>query len=110
MNYDFQSLYMSLNLVLVTLSFIVLTVSAGIAYTTRKLWYATAGASYFWMFLSAFTGSIAVYAVADFAKVTILKDFAVPLQAIMDVGLISAAVYAFVSAIFIRKMFEELGT
>ncbi|MDW7774973.1 MAG: hypothetical protein SCH39_01385 [Methanosarcinales archaeon] len=109
MPYDFEAFYTSLNLLLVTLSFIVLIFSGGIAYITRKLWYATAGASYFWMFLSAFTGSIAVYAVANFAKVTFLKDYAVPLQAIMDVGLVSAAVYAFVSAIFIRKMFEELG-
>jgi hypothetical protein len=109
MQFDFEAFYTSLNLVLVLLSFIVLAVSAGIAYITRKLWYATAGASYFWMFLSAFTGSIAVYAVADFAQVTILIDYAAPLQAIMDVGLVSAAVYAFVSAIFIRKMFEELS-
>ncbi|MCL7413155.1 MAG: hypothetical protein M8353_06010 [ANME-2 cluster archaeon] len=52
------------------------------------------------MFLSVFAGSIAIYAVADFAKVTILKDYAVSLQAIMDVGLVSAAAYAFVSAAF----------
>ncbi len=106
---SFETIYNSMNLIIILLSFIVLTVSAGIAYITRKLWYATAGASYFWMFLSAFTGSIAVYAVADFASITFLNEYAAPLQAIMDVGLISAAVYAFVASIFIRKMFEELG-
>lgn len=109
MEFDFEMLYTSMNLLIILLSFIVLTVSASIAYITRKLWYATAGASYFWMFLSAFTGSIAVYAVADFAKITFLSDYVEPLQAIMNVALISAAVYAFVASIFIRKMFEELS-
>lgn len=109
MAYDFEALYNSLDLLIIIMSFIVLTASAGIGYITRKLWYATAGASYFWMFLSAFTGTIAVYAVANFAKVTFLSNYAVLLQSIQDVAMVGAAVYAFVAAIFIRRMFEEIG-
>ncbi|MCL7415060.1 MAG: hypothetical protein M8349_03220 [ANME-2 cluster archaeon] len=112
MAYDFETLYTSLDLLIIIVSFITMIASAGIAYITRKLWYATAGASYFWMFLSAFTGSIAIYAVANFAKVTFLSNYIAilpPLKAIMDVALVSAAVYAFVASIFIRKMFEELS-
>lgn len=108
MSLDFEAMYMSMNTVFIVISFIVLTAGAGIAYITRKLWFATAGASYFWMFLSAFTGTIAVYAAISFAKTTFLTAYAVPLQSIQDVAMVSAAIYAFVSAIFVGKMFKEI--
>ena len=90
------------------LSFIALAAAAFGAHITRKMYYATMGASYFWMFLSGFMGSVVVFTASDFLRKTVLVSLSTPLKSLQDLSLIVAYVFALMSAIFIRKMFEDL--
>lgn len=90
------------------ISFMALAAAAFGAHVTRKMYNATMGASYFWMFLSSFMSSVVVFTAANFLRKTVLASFSVPLKSLQDVALIVACVFALLSAIFIRKMFEDL--
>ena len=90
------------------ISVIALAAAAFGAYITRKMYYATMGASSFWMFLSGFMGSMTVYTTANFLRKTALASISTPLKSVQDVALIVAYVFALMSAIFVYKMFEEL--
>lgn len=90
------------------LAFIALAAATFGAHITRKMYYATMGASSFWMFLSGFMSSMMVVTTANFLGKTVLKSLSVPLESLQDVALTMAYVFALMSAIFIRKMFEDL--
>lgn len=90
------------------ISFIALAAAAFGAHITRKMYYATMGASDFWMFLSGFMGALVIYTAANFMRKTVLVSLSIPLKSLQDVSLIVAYVFALMSAIFIHKMFEDL--
>lgn len=77
-------------------------------YITYKMYYATIGASPFWLFLSGFMGSMTLYTAANFLRKTALASISTPLKSVQDIALIVAYVFALMAAIFAYKMFEEL--
>ena len=90
------------------ISVLALVAAAFGTYITRKMYYATMGASSFWLFLSGFMGSMTVYTAANFLRKTALVSISTPLKSLQDVSLIVAYVFALMAAIFVYKMFEEL--
>ena len=91
------------------IAFIGLAASGWAAYNGYKLYQATKGASDFWMFLSAFMGSITVYSGLLFARTTFLMGFQTPIQALQDLTIVAAAVYAALAAIYIKRMFDAFS-
>lgn len=90
-------------------AFVGFAASGWAAYNGYKLYRATRGASDFWMFLSAFMGSITVYSGLLFARTTLLMAYQTPIKSLQDITIIAAAVYAALAAIFIKRMFETLS-
>ncbi|MCL7410238.1 MAG: hypothetical protein P1P69_01035 [Methanosarcinaceae archaeon] len=91
------------------IAFIGFAASGWAAYNGYKLYNVTKGASDFWMFLSAFMGSITVYSGLLFARTTFLIGLEVPIKALQDLTIIAAAVYAALAAIYIKRMFDALS-
>ncbi|MDO9516575.1 MAG: hypothetical protein Q7J10_00855 [Methanosarcinaceae archaeon] len=91
------------------IAFIAFAASGWAAYNGYKLYNVTKGASDFWMFLSAFMGSITVYSGLLFARTTFLVEFEIPIKALQDLTIIAAAVYAALAAIYIKRMFDTLS-
>ena len=91
------------------IAFIALAASGWAAYNGYKLYNATKGASDFWMFLSAFMGSITVYSGLLFARTTFLMGFQTPIRALQDITIVAAAVYAALAAVYIKRMFDSFS-
>ena len=91
------------------IAFIGFAASGWAAYNGYKLYQATKGASDFWMFLSAFMGSMTVYSGLLFARTTFLVSYQTPLKSLQDITIVAAAVYAALAAIYIKRMFEALS-
>ena len=91
------------------IAFIAFAASCGAAYVAYKLYQVTKGASEFWMFLSAFMGSITVYSGLLFARTTLFIGFQTPIKALQDITIVAAAVYAALAAIYIKRMFDALS-
>ncbi len=91
------------------IAFVGLAASGWAAYNGYKLYQATRGASDFWMFLSAFMGSMTVYSGLLFARTTVLVSYQTPIRSLQDITIIAAAVYAALAAIYIKRMFETIS-
>ncbi|MCK5283403.1 MAG: hypothetical protein KAK00_08405 [Nanoarchaeota archaeon] len=91
------------------IAFIALAASGWAAYVGYKLYQVTKGASDFWMFLSAFMGSITVYSGLLFARTTFFMGFQTPIRALQDLTIVAAAVYAALAAIYIKRMFDAFS-
>lgn len=77
-------------------------------YYGKKLYDSTKGAADFWLFLSAFIFSIGGYILFDFVRKSILLSFNSPIMAAQDLSITFAAIFALVSAIYIKKMFDDM--
>ncbi|HIH44699.1 MAG TPA: hypothetical protein HA257_06420 [Candidatus Methanoperedenaceae archaeon] len=106
---DWASLRVQFDLVYPFLSFIGFAGATFAAYLTRKMYYVTKGASYYWMFLSAFSASIAVFSFLEFLRLTFLIQYNVELLAAQVVALVAAGSFGLVAAILVSKLFEEMG-
>lgn len=73
-----------------------------------KLYNSTRGAADFWLFLSAFIFSLGGFVMFDFVRKTILYSFSSPIMAAQDLSIAFAAIFALISAIYIKKMFDEM--
>lgn len=88
-----------------TINFI--TAVAGVYYG-RILFHSTKGATDFWMFLTAFVTSIGLYTLFDFLRIAIFVPLDAPLRSAQDVAIAFASVFAVLSALYVRKMFDQL--
>jgi hypothetical protein len=98
---DLSTLYHLLsliNLVAVTLSVLY----------AKKLYDSTRGAADFWLFLSAFIFSLGAYILFDFIEKLFTVTFESPIHAAQDMSISFAAIFALVSAIYVKKMFDEM--
>ena len=73
-----------------------------------KLYYSTKGATDFWLFLSAFIASLGAYALFAFVRKAIFVAYDTPMRSAQDVAIAFAAVFALMSAIYAKKMFDHL--
>lgn len=87
-----------INLVVVTLSVLY----------AKKLYDFTRGAADFWLFLSAFIFSLGAYILFDFIEKLFTVTFESPIHAAQDLSISFAAIFALVSAIYVKKMFDEM--
>lgn len=76
-------------------------------YYGKKLYDSTKGAADFWLFLSAFIFSLGAYIMFDFVRKSILS-FDSPIMAAQDLTITFAAIFALISAIYVKKMFDDL--
>jgi hypothetical protein len=98
---DLDIIYHLLSLVnLVTVTFCVLY--------AKKLYDSTRGAADFWLFLSAFIFSLGAYILFDFTEKIFPVTFESPIHAAQDMSITFAAIFALVSAIYVKKMFDEM--
>lgn len=74
----------------------------------KKLYDSTKGAADFWLFLSAFIFSLGGFVIFDFINKTILLSISSPIMAAQDLFIAFAAIFALISAIYIKKMFDEM--
>jgi len=74
----------------------------------KKLFDSTKGAADFWLFLSAFIFSLGAFIMFDFFRKTFFLSFDSPLNAAQDLSITFAAIFSIVSAIYVKKMFDEL--
>ncbi len=77
-------------------------------YYGRRLYESTKGAKEFWLFLPAFISSLGIYILFDFTRKTILTWFDSPIRSAQDLAIIFAAIFALISGIYAKKMFDEL--
>src|SRR5665811_453224 len=77
-------------------------------YYAKKLYDSTRGAADFWLFLSAFIFSLGVYIKFDFIRKSFTAAFDSPINAAQDMSITFAAIFALVSAIYVKKMFDEM--
>jgi hypothetical protein len=77
-------------------------------YYGGKLYMSTKGATDFWLFLSAFVGSLGAYTLFAFVRKALLVSYDSPMRAGQDIAIAFAAVFALISAIYAKKMFEQL--
>ena len=77
-------------------------------YYGKKMYDATKGAADFWLFLSAFIFSLGGYIMFDFVRKSILISFNSPIMAANDLSITFAAIFALASAIYIKKLFDEM--
>ena len=94
----FYSLLSLINLVAVMLC----------VYYAKKLYDSTRGAADFWLFLSAFIFSLGAYIMFDFIRKSFTIAFDSPINAAQDMSITFAAIFALVSAIYVKKMFDEM--
>lgn len=94
----FYLLLSLINLVAVTLC----------VYFAKKLYDSTRGAADFWLFLSAFIFSLGAYILFDFIRKLFTVTFDSPINAAQDLSITFAAIFALVSAIYVKKMFDEM--
>lgn len=78
------------------------------AYYGKKLYDFTKGAADFWLFLSVFIFSLGGYIMFDFVRKSILVSFNSPIMAAQDLAITFAALFALISAIYIKKIFEDM--
>lgn len=78
------------------------------AYYGMKLYSSTKGATDFWLFLSALMGSLGAYTLFAFIRKAILMSYDAPMRSAQDLAIAFAVVFALVSAIYAKKMFEEM--
>jgi hypothetical protein len=74
----------------------------------KKLYDSTKGAADFWLFLSAFIFSLGTFILFDFIRNSFLFSFDSPIKAAQDLTITFAAIFALVSAIYVKKMFEDM--
>lgn len=77
-------------------------------YYGSKLYFSTKGATDFWLFLSAFIASLGAYALFAFVRKAIFMSYDSPMRSAQDLAIAFAAVFALMSAIYAKKMFENL--
>ena len=77
-------------------------------YYGRKLYESTKGAKEFWLFLPAFIACLGTYIIFDFARTTFLTWFDPPIRSAQDLAIAFAAIFALISGIYAKKMFDEL--
>ena len=77
-------------------------------YYGKKLYDFTRGAADFWLFLSAFIFSLGGYIIFDFVRNSILVSFDSPIMAAQDLAITFAALFALISAIYIKKIFDDM--
>jgi hypothetical protein len=77
-------------------------------YYAKKLYDSTRGAADFWLFLSAFIFSLGAYIMFDFIRKSFTVAFDSPINAAQDMSITFAAIFALVSAIYVKKMFDEM--
>lgn len=99
---------MSLNTVYSLLSLINLIAVMLSVYYAKKLYDSTRGAADFWLFLSAFIFSLGAYILFDFIRQLFNITFDSPINAAQDMSITFAAIFALVSAIYVKKMFDEM--
>lgn len=88
-----------------TINFIAALV--GVYYGTT-LYYSTKGATDFWLFLSAFVASLGAYTLFAFVRKALLMSYDAPMRSAQDLAIAFAAVFALISAIYAKKMFDQL--
>lgn len=76
-------------------------------YYGKKLYDSTKGAADFWLFLSAFIFSLGAYIMFDFVRKSNIS-FDSPIMAAQDLTITFAAIFALISAIYVKKMFDDL--
>jgi hypothetical protein len=77
-------------------------------YYIRKLYEKTKGATDFWLFLSGFITSLGIYTFFGLINETIMFSANSVLLAAQDISMAFAASFALMSAIYMKKLFEEL--
>jgi hypothetical protein len=77
-------------------------------YYGSKLYYSTKGATDFWLFLSAFIASLGADTIFAFIRKTIFIGLDSPMRSAEDVAFAFAAVFALMSAIYAKKMFDQV--
>lgn len=90
------------------LSTINLIAALFVVYYGSKMYYSTKGATDFWLFLSAFIASLGTYALFAFLRKAIFVAYDSPMRSAQDLAVAFAAVFALISAIYAKKMFEKL--
>lgn len=90
------------------LSTINLIAALFVVYYGSKMYYSTKGATDFWLFLSAFIASLGAYALFAFLRKAIFITYDSPMRSAQDLAIAFAAVFALISAIYAKKMFEKL--
>jgi len=77
-------------------------------YFGSKLYFSTKGATDFWLFLSAFIASLGAYTLFAFVRKAIFMSYDSPMRSAQDLAIAFAAVFALMSAIYAKKMFDKL--
>lgn len=77
-------------------------------YYGNKLYNSTRGAADFWLFLSAFIASLGAYTLFDFTRKVLFVHYDIPLRSAQDLTLAFAAIFALISAIYAKKMFDKV--
>ena len=95
---DYYSLLATVNLV---------AALAGVYYGS-KLYNLTKGATDFWLFLTAFMMCFGMYTLFAFIRKAILVTYDMPMRSAQDVAIAFASVFAALSAIYAKKMFDQL--
>jgi hypothetical protein len=90
------------------LSTINLTAALVVVYYGSKMYYSTKGATDFWLFLSAFIASLGAYTLFAFVRKAIFISYDSPMRSAQDLAIAFAAVFALISAIYAKKMFDQL--
>jgi len=91
--------------ILSTINFIAALVGV---YYGVKLYSSTKGSTDFWLFLSAFIGSLGAYTLFPFTRKALLTAYDAPMRSAQDLAIAFAAVFALMAAIYAKKMFEQL--
>jgi hypothetical protein len=87
------------------LSFITLVAAILCVLYATKLYGSTKGGADFWLFLSAFIFSLGIFIVLDFFRKSIVLSFDSPIKAGQDLSFTFSAIFALVSAIYVKKTF-----
>lgn len=99
---------MDLNTIYHLLSLINLVAVAFSVFYAKKLYDSTRGAADFWLFLSAFIFSLGAYITFDFIEKLFSITFESTINAAQDMSITFAAIFSLVSAIYVKKMFDEM--
>lgn len=77
-------------------------------YFGSKLYNSTKGAGDFWMFLTALITSFAMLTLFDFIRKVIFVSTDLPMRSAQDVAIAFASVFAVLSAIYAKRMFDQI--
>lgn len=74
----------------------------------KKIYDFTRGATDFWLYFCAFIFSLGGFTIFDILINFSPLSYVSPFMAVKDLSMVFASIFAFVSVIYLRRMFEEM--